>query len=161
MVYRHFGNLRIPRTASRLLARAQTYLSKDPEAVKILGRLEHAPNQYTLHIIHNGNDNFDPQTRTISWDPYSALRTTSGGKQSPALGLLHEEDHAYENVTAPRKQARLQEEHLARYDNAEERRVIRGVETRAARVLGEGVRHDHRGTPYKVKDPALCRVFIA
>ncbi len=31
------------------------------------------------------------------------------------------------------------------YDNVEERRVIKGSESSAARTLGEGVRHEHEG----------------
>src|SRR5947209_19229934 len=114
MVYRHLGTLRVPRNAIRNFERAQAYLGKDPEALQILDRLENAHHKYAVRIVDNGNDRFDSSTRTIYWDPHSALRTTAGGKQSPALGLLHEEDHAYENDVAPHKQLRLQAQHVAR-----------------------------------------------
>src|SRR5689334_18457332 len=113
MVYQNLGTLRVPRSAMREFNRAQKHFSKDSEAERILRHLEHAHKHYTLRIVHNGNDNFNPETRTICWDPYSALRTSGGGKQSPALGLLHEKDHAYENDVAPCKQARLQAQHIA------------------------------------------------
>jgi hypothetical protein len=96
------------------------------------------------------DDRFDPNTNTIAWDPYSALRTTNGGTQSPALGLGHEVAHA---VEAPAREAALTARALPRYDDAEERRVIRGSERHAARTLGEGVRFDHRGTTYRVPTP--------
>jgi hypothetical protein len=41
----------------------------------------------------------------------------------------------------------------ARYDNAEERRVITGSERHAARTLGESIRYDHGGTTYRVASP--------
>ena len=63
-------------------------------------------------------------------------------RQSPALGLAHELDHAVAN---PRTFDRLVARDDAAYDNAEERRVITGLERHVARTLHEGVRHDHRG----------------
>ena len=39
------------------------------------------------------------------------------------------------------------------YDNGEERRVITGSEAETARKLGQGIRYDHYGTAYIVKDP--------
>jgi hypothetical protein len=45
--------------------------------------------------------------------------------------------------------------HDRAYDDAEERRVITGVERHAARTLHEGVRRDHRGTLYTVREPTM------
>jgi hypothetical protein len=103
-----------------------------------------------LKIDRRNDDRFDPNSNTISWDPYSALRTTNGGAQSPALGLGHEIAHA---VEAPAREARLSARALPRYDDAEERRVIRGSERHAAETLGEAVRYDHRGDTYRVATP--------
>ncbi|MDP9017008.1 MAG: protein rhsD, partial [Candidatus Eremiobacteraeota bacterium] len=96
------------------------------------------------------NDSYDAVTRTIHWDPYSALRTTSGGTQSPALGLGHEADHAIVNAgrAAPGWNTRVRA-----YDDLEEQRVIRGSEAHAARTLGESARHNHRGSTYRVASP--------
>jgi hypothetical protein len=68
------------------------------------------------------------------WNPYSALITPEGGKQSPALGLLHELDHAEEHLRLGTT------EYLKQDVRAEELRVIKGTETKAARKLGEGTR---------------------
>ncbi|HEX8805731.1 MAG TPA: hypothetical protein VF741_02235, partial [Candidatus Aquilonibacter sp.] len=95
-------------------------------------------------------DHFDPSDDEIAWDPYSALRPTNGGRQSPALGLGHEVDHAVEDPCA---ESRLQDTADTRYDNAEERRVVTGSEAHAARMLGESVRHDHRGKTFRVTSP--------
>lgn len=156
--YVRFGTLRVSRTIAHAFERAQRYLSRDGEAASILHRLERAPHVVTVRACHNGNDRFEGDT--IVWDPHSAMRTTCGGYQSPALGLLHEEDHARESVYAPAQMRHLQQTRDSRYDTLEEKRVIEGVERRAALRLGEGVRHDHRGTAYYVKDPAMCRVLL-
>ena len=105
---------------------------------------------FHIKIIHDGNDRYDPNTRTVYWDPHSALRTTTGGNQTPALGLGHEMGHA----TGDRQQnAVLSNTPDQRYDNKEERRVIRNYENPAARELGESPRYNHAGTPYNVNCP--------
>jgi hypothetical protein len=131
-----------------LLARA--YLSRDSHERRLFERLESSPRHFRLGTNDRNDDRFDPNTNTIAWDPYSALRTTNGGTQAPALGLGHEVAHA---VEAPAREAALTARALPRYDDAEERRVIRGSERHAARTLGEGVRFDHRGTTYRVPTP--------
>lgn len=155
--YIAFGTLHVSRKIAASFERAERYLSRDREAIAILYRLEHAKHVISVRSCADGNDRFEKET--IVWDTHSALRTTSNGYQTPALGLLHEEDHALESIAYPSRMQRLQQKSDPRYDNLEEKRVIRGVERRAALQLGEGVRSDHRGTTYKVKDPALCRVF--
>ena len=61
-------------------------------------------------------------------------------------------DHA---TVDPAVRGRLQGIYDAKYDNAEERRVIEGSEKHAAHTLGEGVRHDHGGRTYVVSSPVL------
>ena len=146
------GTLRVPKKHFREFASAERYLSRDAESVRILYRLEHAHQTYRIDFIHNGNDHFDGDA-AIAWDPRSALETTNDGRQTPALGLLHEEDHAYEHEIDPDRQSRLLNTLDARYDNREERRVIARVETQAARILHEGARYDHAGTAYVVSSP--------
>ncbi len=131
--------------------RAKAYLSKDPVERRLFDRLEHSHSRhYRLRINHRNDDHFDPNTDTIAWDPYSALRTAQGGRQSPALGLGHEVDHAVER---PREEQRLNARTSLHYDTAEERRVITGSERHAARTLGEAVRLDHGGRTYRVRSP--------
>jgi hypothetical protein len=114
---------------------------------------ERAGRTIHLRVNHHDDDSFDPGTDTVNWDPFSALRTTDGGKQSPALGLGHELDHATVRASVRERGTRHRDPH---YDNAEERRVVCGSERHAARVLGEGVRHDHGGTSYRVSAPTVC-----
>ena len=140
----------MPAKAERDFRLATDYLREDSVMRRILEKAEHARQSIHLAINDRDDDSFDPRTRTVNWDPHSALRTTEGGRQSPALGLGHELDHA----TAS---ARLRERGAAsfdpNYDNAEERRVITGSEMHAATTLGEAIRYDHGGTSYDVTSP--------
>jgi hypothetical protein len=140
----------VPAGARSDFSLAKAYLCRDPQERRLFGELQNSPRRFTLAIDHRGDDHFDPNDGTIAWDPYSALRTTRGGTQSPALGLGHEIAHAVED---PRREAALSKWALPRYDDAEERRVIRGSERHAARTLGEGVRFDHRGSAFRVATP--------
>lgn len=140
----------VPARARADYALARAYLSRDSEERRLFARLDHSPRHFTLRVDHHGDDHFDPSTGAIVWDPYSALRTTRGGRQSPALGLGHEIAHA---VESPQREARLAARAVPGYDTAEERRVIRGSERHAARTLGESVRRDHRGSCYRVATP--------
>ena len=150
MRYVHHGALRVPISADAQFRLAERYLSRDVVMRHVIARVEHARSEYTLRIVHDDNDRYEPSTRTIDWDPHSALRTTTGGRQSPALGLGHEMDHAVEPW---RRRDALQAHRLPAFDNAEERRVIRGSERQAALSLREGVRNDHRGTCFSVPSP--------
>jgi hypothetical protein len=147
------GALRVPAAANRDFDTAVRYLRRDASMRRVIARVEHAHTAYTLKIVHNGDDRYEPDGRTVVWDPYGALRTTNGGRQSPALGLGHELAHAA--VRASTLDAGMNVS-LRGYDNAEERRVIRGAEARAAKTLGEAARFDHRGTCYRVASPVAC-----
>jgi hypothetical protein len=145
------GTLTLPRGSEHLYEQAKRYLCRDPSERALFERLEGARGrQFRLTVNRRNDDHFDPNTDTIAWDPYSALRTSGGGRQSPALGLGHEIDHAVESGAA---EQRLSRRHVAAYDNAEERRVICGSERRAAGTLGESARSDHSGTCYRVSSP--------
>lgn len=153
----HHGSLSVAACADRDYRAAKSYLSQDAVERRLFDRIEHARDRrFHLTINHRNDDSFDPDTGTIAWDPHSALRTTAGGKQSPALGLGHEIDHA---VEAPRREAALALRSNRAYDTAEERRVITGSERHAARTLGESVRYDHAGSCYHVASVVAMAIF--
>ena len=145
-----YGSLRIPFAAQRAVDEAFAYLARDPVARSIIERLERSRVGHRIAIDHRHDDAYLPWSHTIRWDPTSAMRTTNGGRQSPALGLAHELDHAAE---AERTFDRLQAIELPAYDTAEERRVIAGSERHAARTLHESARRDHDGVCYRVAGP--------
>ena len=131
---------------------SRDYLRCDPAMRDIIDKLESSKDK--VFIVTNSKH--DDQNRdgllgqnVVRWDPHSALKTTEGGRQSPALGLGHELDHALQRATNP-NQPRYPD---PQYDNSEERRVITGSEASAARTLGDDRRYDHSGTPYRVPSP--------
>jgi len=127
------------------LATSVKYLEKTTLGAEVIHRAE--KEHVTIHIIHDGNDR--ALGKEIWWDPKSALVTTKGGIQSAALGLVHELAHTQANPKTPVKPLNND------YDNTEERRVIQKIETPIARLLGEGVRTDHRGDLKTVTDPTF------
>jgi hypothetical protein len=108
-----------------------------PTATKIIAKMKEGA---TIHIIHDGNDSYDPNTGVLNWDPKSGLKVTSGqGIQSAALGLAHEMDHEVNGLARPTATG-------DGYQNTEEKRVITGSETKIAHDLGEPTRKDHYGS---------------
>jgi len=146
----HYGSLAVAATARHDFDRAVAYLRRDPVERALFDQLEGGAQRVTLTTNRHDADYFDPNTHAIHWDPHSALQTGNGGRQSPALGLGHEVDHAVHD--GPREWQRSQT-YDAQFDTAEERRVITGSERHAAHTLGEGVRSDHAGQTYRVDSP--------
>lgn len=146
----HFGSLDCCRRAAVLYRQARDYLSHDAGERTIFRRLQTQPERVHLRLNRHNDDSYNADAHVLHWDPYSALRTTRGGRQSPALGLGHEADHATETRAAL---LRGWNHPLARYDDVEERRVIRGSEAHAAQTLGEAQRYDHAGRCYRVATP--------
>ena len=93
---------------------------------------------------------YNPSSKTITYNPYSALRTTAGGTQSPAVGFLHEADHALQHLSNPAKFSSDKATTDSTYDTAEEKRVITGSEAKAVAKLREDTRKDHGGKEYRV-----------
>lgn len=146
----HHGSLSVSTTSNADYVSAKRYLCRDRLERCVFAKLEHQAAQTHLRINSHNNDSYDSITHTLHWDPSSALRTTQGGRQSPALGLGHEADHA----TMNRAGLIRGWNHPDRgYDDAEERRVICGSEAHAARTLGESRRHNHLGSCYRVAGP--------
>lgn len=148
--YVRHGSLLVERVLDTAFSKAESYLRGDSIMRRTLDDLESGSTTFVIAKNARGDDHFDPWSATVTWDPHSALRTTGGGRQSPALGLGHELVHADEDA---RVRAFLAATPSVRYDDAEERRVIRGAEAHAARTLGEATRYDHGGTPYHVSSP--------
>jgi hypothetical protein len=145
-----YGSLAIPLVAKELVDAAFAYLRRDSVERSLIARVEHGGVRHRIAIDHRGDDSYDSATRTIHWDPTSAMRTTHGGRQSPALGLAHELDHAAVGDVAFNVLAEIPDR---RFDNVEERRVILGSERHAAHTLHESVRDNHRGRIYRVDSP--------
>ena len=131
---------------------ALKYLFRDPSYRKMWRDLEKSPRIHHIKINHDGDDRYDPGNGDIGWDPRSALETTDGGRQSPALGLGHEADHAWgdDRGILHRLSNTLTEDN---YENEEEKRVITGRESKFADQFGESTRQDHLGNTKPVGSP--------
>ena len=133
-------------------ARAIKYLNNGKSSAIIANLHKRKEVVYVREVSEaaGGEDGFirkdgDLNAPTIDWDPYSALTFGDGLSQSPALGFLHEADHALGYLKDPDGfNARALESDIE-YDDQEEMRVIQGSETSVAKRLGEGVRHGHGG----------------
>ena len=100
--------------------------------------------------LGGGENRVDQSTGQLYWDAASGNKVGKG-VQSPTLALLHEAAHAYRFVTdRAGLEADLQKSD-AEYGNAEERRVIQGIESSSARILGQPVRTNHGGDPCRVR----------
>jgi RHS repeat-associated protein len=134
----------------------RSYLMQSPTYRNIVLRAE-ALSQKIVVAPRTDHRDFvakgDPTT--IHWDPHSALRTGDGGRQSPALGLGHELDHAFRRETDRKGYERDRFVRDKEYGNREDRRVMQN-EARGARELGEDVRSQHKADPrdrYRVASP--------
>jgi len=135
-----------------LYYQAIRYLSQVPKIRSIIADLERSPITYKIVMNDKEDDSYNPWSHVIRWDPYSAMLTTNGGIQSPAMGLGHEMAHAdFPEALA----AALAAERDPRYRDREEWRVIVRIETPAAIRLGEGARRDHYGTAFPVWGPTI------
>lgn len=123
---------------------ALKHLYKDPGMRQIINHLHVSDTVYTIRTNSLHADNHDWIDNVINWDPLSAIKTTDGGYQCPALGLGHELAHAAgpEELT---KELRGRSD--KQYGTLEERRVIQNWETPAAITLGEGTRINHSPSP--------------
>ena len=121
------------------LENAQEVYTVDPFSLPLKGSLAWSPNTV-------GNQ-YERAKRVIDWDPHAAQLCRSGGKQSPALGLIHELYHAIQQRRG------LPSYFDPKFDTNWERDDILGPETAIAKLLGEGTRNDHMGDYYWVQSP--------
>lgn len=143
----HHGSLAVDSEIDSEFRRTESYLRRDSKMRRIIDDLEHSPRMVKIIGDRIDRDDYTLETRTVQWDPMSAARVSGGGRQSPALGLGHELAHADMNAVLQRTSI---SENIPAFDNAEERRVILGAETHAARTLGEAIRRDHEAVPFRV-----------
>jgi hypothetical protein len=89
--------------------------------------------------IYKGDSGYDPNTRTINWDPRLAVMAGDGKVLTPTLLLGHEFGHAFLDDTGTS---------LRSFDDANENLNIRLNENPIARQLGLGVRQDYYDWQY-------------
>lgn len=102
--------------------------------------------KYNIDIQEGITKNkFSCDKNRVYWIPQYGLKMTNGSIHSAAVSLEHEFDHAIDYNDYPNEHEDRRNTPDAQYDNAEERRVIKGSERLTAMALNEGVRHNHEG----------------
>ena len=105
---------------------------------------------YINEASKRGESKFSPKDMTIYWDSNYIIETTDNIYISPATILSHEANHAAEYDRVMQCDSNSERSKLnkakepnsdSEYENKEERRVITGVEQKAARKHGE-IRRD-------------------
>lgn len=95
----------------------------------------------------------EPQP-TVYWESRKGIVFNNGmGHQSPATRLEHEFDHAVDDHDNHGEHVKRQNQNDNQYENAEEKRVITGSETRTAKKNHESVRQNHKGKAYETISP--------
>ena len=145
-----FGKLHVHNDIAPHFAEAARYLSRSPEGLAQLYRLEHG---HTSVYLRPGTPLFVPGADArgyIFWNPFGKV-DAAGGSLSPSLVLLHEIAHANAWVRDPVRYFERSRPYAvgtlerALWGSPAERDIILGVERRVALALGEHTRPDHHG----------------
>ena len=119
--------------------------------------------KYNIRLQNDNDGQGNAYSYTLNrvfWDPSHGKKLTNGGKQSVAVALEHEFDHAISYNDDPNGYKNRRKQYDSQYDNAEERRVIEGSEKQTATTLNEGIRHNHKGDYYMTIMPTSTKEGI-
>lgn len=86
-------------SAKEYFRQAIEYVTKSEAAKTVYDTLHRLGTEIPVEVIHDDNDFYAHAHAGggfIHWDPLSALQVTESGWQSPAVGLIHEMYHAYQ-----------------------------------------------------------------
>ncbi|MDF0584143.1 RHS repeat-associated core domain-containing protein [Bradyrhizobium yuanmingense] len=137
--------------ATASIDKALDYLRGDPGMRAIIDDLENSWITYTIKAGTGEWNTYVPGTATIRWDPGLGYEV-EGGIVSPAMVLGHELAHANSNFFL--RTFRTLFSTGDGYTNYEEKRVITGPDSSAAKSLGEASRSCHNcGNPVRVPTP--------
>jgi hypothetical protein len=112
---------------------AWTYLRQIPEVVEMMSELEEAEEIFRVElIIYENDDNrvrYDSETKTIYIDLRSALLLNYLGEyMSPAMTILHEFRHAYQDLKGILKQAYTAMNRLSLSQEEQQSYIIEHIE---------------------------------
>lgn len=141
-------------------AEAIGYLNQNG-AGGMLAQLEAIEEVYTIQYTERPSY-FDPNTKTIYWNPTGGVVTNNGVLLSPSSALNHEADHGLQEAKDPKQREIDTNTKDLQYKNKEEKRVITGSEQDTAKKLGEikdgeVTRTDHEGIPYTTTGPTTTK----
>ena len=86
--------------AGQYFLAAIKYVTKSEAAKQVYDTMDRLPLEIPISVLHcNGEDFYSHGYAGggfIQWDPLNALEVVTGGWQSPAVALMHEMYHAYQ-----------------------------------------------------------------
>jgi len=88
-------------SAAEYFREAIAYVAKSEAAKTVYDTLEGLGTEIPIEVIHDDNDYYAHAYAGggyVHWDPLSALKVTESGWQSPAVGLIHEIYHCYQEL---------------------------------------------------------------
>jgi hypothetical protein len=134
-------------------------------ASAVIVKLHESENLYYIKQISDKVSEFNYRTKTITWDPKTGFINTKGQVFEPSLVLLHECAHALNfDVNTDEYKDKLSSPDQI-YKNLEEKRVILGQETSAARKTGaikkdQVSRQQYDVTPFPTLGPNSRKVDL-
>jgi len=87
--------------AAKLFNDAIAYVTKSDKAMNVYETLNRLPDKIAVFTFIGAEDHYMPKLGGgpyIEWDPLSSLKVTSSGWQSPAVAVIHEMFHAYQDL---------------------------------------------------------------
>jgi hypothetical protein len=88
-------------SAADYFRQAIEYVTQSEAAKTVYDTLNRLPTKLPIEVVHDDNDFYAHAYAGggfVHWDPLSALKVTESGWQSPAVGLIHEMYHAYQEL---------------------------------------------------------------
>ena len=133
------------------------YLKANNIGTNVRNAVENADILIGVHEMNITQYINESQMPIVLWESRKGIILSNGKRQSPAVRLEHEFDHAIDDWKSAKNHREKRMTYDKQYGNKEERRVIEGSETRTARKLHQGIRKDHHGSTYPVKDPRFTK----
>lgn len=133
------------------------YLKANNIGTNVRNAVENADILIGVHEMNITQYINESQMPIVLWESRKGIILSNGKRQSPAVRLEHEFDHAIDDWKSAKNHREKRMTYDEQYGNKEERRVIEGSETRTARKLHQGIRKDHHGSTYPVKDPRFTK----
>lgn len=133
------------------------YLKANNIGTNVRNAVENADILIGVHEMNITQYINESQMPIVLWESRKGIILSNGKRQSPAVRLEHEFDHAIDDWKSAKNHREKRMTYDKQYGNKEERRVIEGSETRTARKLHQGIRKDHIGSTYPVKDPRFTK----
>ena len=91
---------------------------------------------YKIEMNNDGKNGYDPETKTVTWDPSIALMAGDDNAITPVVVLAHELGHAYQDDVSWGK--------LNQFLTLElEDQNVRMTENPIAKAFGNGIRKDY------------------